>query len=628
MRKKILFIDAADKSFELKDMDLSSQPFSGGEALCQFLIREDRDTLALAVGDLPFFPGNKLTVGYVSPLTALPHYSFVGGRAAEQVMALGLGAILFKAPREDVPPWYVVIEGREPDIRVRWQQADGLPRGQRSALYWLLERELDSDWTAGSIMTLGDAAYHGYRSANLAVEGIYHAGRGGAGYVLGRMAMALVLKGESPPPTEVLGKKRFDELQKLLAKKISPLLKKHCARLGRPDTGTIVKLPATGNSPDGRNTLPARNARDLGYAAADLGAGRTLLATRDGHAACQWCEVRCRHWHWVPADYAPDGVDAFLDDFEPAYAVCAMLDLKPRSNDFAGLKQLRKEVDEKLFLPIEQLGCDVMDVGIGMAALFEGLERGIIPREDVPDFLRGETPLFGDMEAASSIIEAMREGSSDFPAIAALGDGPQRLVARYPEMKDLVFTCGRRTLGNAGHCNALWTFAMPLSHFFSHYSGQIYKIDENLPSDVTDDEARKVFARVVQRMLKREMICAVANNLSFCAFVFAIFTEEGKGEEFNRPLLAEVLDLYGLDLPTDELQKRAETFLAQSIRLRQEMHWRPPTPSDYPRRVFEALSKVMDQPVERCAELFGLLIDEWKQATSDLLKAHGHEAAW
>jgi len=155
---------------------------------------------------------------------------------------------------------------------------------------------------------------------------------------------------------------------------------------------------------------------------------------------------------------------------------------------------------------------------------------------------------------------------------------------------------------------------MPLSHFFSHYSGQIYKIDEDLPADATDDEARKVFARVVQRMLKREMICAAANSFSFCAFVFAIFTKEGKGEEFDRSLLAEVLDLYGIGLSADELLKRAETLLEQSVQLRQEMGWQPPAPSDYPRRVFEALSKVMGQPVERCAELFGLLIDEWKKA--------------
>ena len=56
---------------------------------------------------------------------------------------------------------------------------------------------------------------------------------------------------------------------------------------------------------------------------------RTLLASRDGHTACQWCEVRCRHFCFVEVDYAPDGVDVLLDDFEPAYAVCAMLDLKP-----------------------------------------------------------------------------------------------------------------------------------------------------------------------------------------------------------------------------------------------------------------------------------------------------------
>jgi hypothetical protein len=29
--------------------------------------------------------------------------------------------------------------------------------------------------------------------------------------------------------------------------------------------------------------------------------------------------------------------------------------------------------------------------------------------------------------------------------------------------------------------DALWTFLMPFSRFFSHYSGQIYKIDEPLP---------------------------------------------------------------------------------------------------------------------------------------------------
>ncbi len=53
--------------------------------------------------------------------------------------------------------------------------------GQRSAFYWLVEKELNSDAQSGSVLTLGDAAHLGYRSANLAAEGLYHAGRGGAG---------------------------------------------------------------------------------------------------------------------------------------------------------------------------------------------------------------------------------------------------------------------------------------------------------------------------------------------------------------------------------------------------------------------------------------------------------------
>ncbi len=67
----------------------------GGEALCQYLLREDPSVLVIARGPDAFLSGNKTTVGYISPLTGLPHYSFVGGRGFAELLNLGLDAIVF-----------------------------------------------------------------------------------------------------------------------------------------------------------------------------------------------------------------------------------------------------------------------------------------------------------------------------------------------------------------------------------------------------------------------------------------------------------------------------------------------------------------------------------------------------
>jgi hypothetical protein len=56
--------------------------------------------LVIARGPLPFLSGNKATVGYISPLTQVPHYNFVGGRAAAQLLNLGLDVICFELEDE------------------------------------------------------------------------------------------------------------------------------------------------------------------------------------------------------------------------------------------------------------------------------------------------------------------------------------------------------------------------------------------------------------------------------------------------------------------------------------------------------------------------------------------------
>jgi len=700
MNRRLLLIDSTARSWRLETLQvetLEKDPREdyfvlSGETLCQYLLRRDSGALIIARGPLPFLSGNKATIGYVSPLTGVHHYSFVGGRAAAQLLNLGLDAICLQHQKPDLPwHWppghvlqrsgfstkpYIVVSGRAPNLTVEFKPSDGLPSGQRSAFYWLLENELDSDTHAGSIFAVGEATRLGYRSANLAVDAIYHAGRGGAGAVFSRFASGLALRGEPMELSEF-----FPGDSSPFARNpngaISRLLEEHCARLSDKTGGTIVKLHSTGADPSGRNTLPAWNAQRLGYPLADIGGARVLKATRDGQTGCHWCQVDCRHWHWVPADYAPGGQDAFLDDFEPTYAIFAMLGLIPADDTFQAKPDLLADVNQRLILPIEQLGCDVMNTSLGLAALFEGVETGIIPRDDAPDFLAGVNMLAGmprgtatmprsddfsrpvpptqvttandemglgpaarddgstnsgqRLEAAVQAVAMLRSGeAAAYPALQAIGDGPQALAERYPPMQDIVFTCGKGTLGNAGHCNALWTFLMPFSRFFGHYVGQLYKIDEELPPRSSDEEAsRPFFQRIVARMLAREFFWVLANALSQCAFTFVIYSQDGQGERLSDDdLLVRILRTYGIHTSRADLMWFSQAFWAQSIDLKCRFGWQPPAASDYPRRVYEALSLALNRSPDELRELMGLLIGEWKGQAGDVMVRFGYDVPW
>lgn len=630
---RILMLDAGQRRYWLRTLrseQLRHDPredylLLGGEALCQYLLREDPHALILARGPLPFLAGNKLTVGYLSPLTRLPHYSFVGGRAFAELLNLGVDAIVFSgAPSPDAPPVadaYLVISGRAPDLALEWKPAAALPAGQRSAYYRLLAEELAGQPERGSILTLGRGAHLGFRAANLGVEGLYHAGRGGAGHVFARCAAALVLRGAPLTLEQALGP-RAEALRELRERELRPLIDLYGERLSCRDGGTVTKLHATGSGE--RPTLPARNAQRLGYALADLGARKLLLASRTGQTGCHWCQVNCRHWHWVEADYAPGGRDRFLDDFEPTYAIFAMLDLRPQEHSLRGRLRLLEDVDRRLILPFEELGCDIIDMGVGLAALFEGLEAGVIPPEDIPASLRGLTTYLGNLEAAERAVTALAAGDPA-PALRAVGHGPQALAERYPALQERLFTCGPGTLGNPGHANALWTFLMPFSRFFGHYSGQIYKVPGALTPDMPPAAIEALFRDVIHETLRRECFGILGNALSLCAFTAVIFSEDGQGITLDASdLLVRTLAVYGIEVTRADLEWFAQAFWAQSIALKLEHGWRPPTAADFPARVFEALAPVLGRPPEEIRRLMEELIAEWHRQAGALLHKFGY----
>lgn len=634
MNRRLLHIDPAARRWwfetlrvEALDKDPREDYFLlSGETLCQYLLRRDAQSLIIARGPLPFLAGNKATLGYRSPLTGLPHYSFVGGQTAAQLLNLGLDALVFSGggSAEGGPGWIVLVSGRAPDLQVRFEPADSLPRGQRAAYYHLLEQQLAGDPRAGSILTLGTAAYRGYRSANLAADAIYHAGRGGCGHVFMRFAAALVLRSErAVEPAEFLPEGAGD----LARHPNAPLmrrLERYVDRFMQPDGGTITKLADTGAGQ--WPTLPASNARQLGSRVAELGSPRVLRATRQGRTGCQWCPVDCRFTHLVEASYAPGGFDRLLDDFEPTYATFAMLGLEPADDSLTALVALRKEVDRRLILPLEQLGLDVMDVGVALAALFEGIADGHIPPDDVPAALRHAR--LGDLDAAARAVELL--GSTDAAtgrALAAVAAGPQALAEEYPALLDRIFSSGPGTLGNAGHCNALWTFLMPFSRFFGHYVGQIYKIEEELPPPgAPAEDYQACFERVIGRMLQRERFWLLANALSQCAFTFVIYSQDGAGERLSDDgFLVSVLRQYGVTTTRDDVEWFSRAFWAQSMDLKRTWGWRLPTADDLPARVYEALSLALRRPVAELRTLMGWLIDEWRRQAAEAMMAMGFD---
>jgi aldehyde:ferredoxin oxidoreductase len=645
MKRRLLLLDAARQRYRLETLRVETLAHDEredyftlhGEALCQYLLRRDPSALVIARGPLAYLAGNKATVGYLSPLTGVPHYSFVGGRAAAQLFHLGLEAIVLAGARSSQA--YVVVSRRAPALQIEYRASDDLPTGQRAAFYHLVEAELGGEAEAGSVFTIGEGALHGYQAANLAVDGIYHAGRGGAGQVFVRHLRALVLRGEPLDQARFFATTGADPaFARSPNRAIADLLAEYTARLSGRTGGTIVKFHDTGSLRSQQRTLPAHNARQMGYELAELGRSRLLSATRDGHTGCHWCPVDCRHWHWVEAAYAPGGRDRFLDDFEPTYATFAMLGLQPSDDSLEATIALWREVNRRLILPIEQMGCDVIDMGVGLAALFEGLQRGLIPREDVPPALAGQlldggqaASSAGRLDAAADAVDLLRRGldGERYPALRAVGDGPQALAAHYPAAQEIVFTCGRGTMANAGHSNALWTFLMPFSRFFGHYSGQIYKIDEQLPA-VPDDEAlRSVFTRVVHRMFKREDISIVCNALSCCAFTFAIFSQDGEGERLDDTgLLVDILRQYGIHTSREELSWFTEAFWAQSIDLKAKLGWRPPSAAALPRRVYEGLTLVLEQPVAELVRWMDMLIEVWVDHARARLHKFGYETEW
>ena len=170
---------------------------------------------------------------------------------------------------------------------------------------------------------------------------------------------------------------------------------------------------------------------------------------------------------------------------------------------------------------------------------------------------------------------------------------------------------------------------MPFSRFFSHYAGQIYKVSGSIPENLDQAVLQELFSRVVGEMLQREYFSILCNALSCCAFGFVIFSEGGDGLELDHDdLLVEVLRFYGIETSREELMRFAQNFWAQSMDLKLKHGWQPPDASQFPYRIFEAVSQAISHPPEKCKEMMDILINEWRRQAKQIMGKYGYEAPW
>jgi hypothetical protein len=130
-------------------------------------------------------------------------------------------------------------------------------------------------------------------------------------------------------------------------------------------------------------------------------------------------------------------------------------------------------------------------------------------------------------------------------------------------------------------------------------------------------------------MLQREGFWILCNALSMCAFTFVIFSQDGEGDQLSDDnLLVRLLCNYGIRTTSADLEWFAQAFWAQSIDLKSQFGWEPPSAADFPLRVYEALSLALERSPEELRSLMDMLIEEWRRQAGQTMRRFGYEVAW
>ncbi|QCC49139.1 aldehyde ferredoxin oxidoreductase family protein [Halobellus limi] len=319
-----------------------------------------------------------------SPLTGTFLDSYSGGEFASSLVGALGGAL------------GVAITGQADEPTVL-EIADGTATLSPADDLWGRDVVETCDAFEGAVACAGPAGENRVRYATIASDGgDHHAGRGGAGAVMGAKRLkAVVARGSQPEPSREVAALR-DEYER---------------RYREHDVGRWHAASATLETVDFADevgVLSTRGWQEGSFdGAADIGidAVREAAVAREADGDSE-----------IPGGFR---VETEAGESVPRGATPMSLGAGLGIDDFDAVAALGQDCD--------RLGIDVISAGNAVAWTVRAVEAGIVDVPDAPDAL-GSTPDFGDEEAARGLIDAIAHREDGVPD--ALADGVEAAAER------------------------------------------------------------------------------------------------------------------------------------------------------------------------------------------------------
>ena len=482
-------------------------------ATCDPLGRQNKLVIAPGVLSGTNSPNSgRLSIGFKSPLTGGIKESNVGGNSAFRIGRLGINAIVVEG-LGDAKKLHVLHVSKEGGKLIPAEEYRGLKN------YELVDKLQSRFGKKVAILSIGPAGEMSLAAASVAstdVDGVpcRHAGRGGAGAVMGSKGLkAIVVDDTDGPGVPIADPEKF----RGGARKLTKAILDYPSTPGLKQFGTnflVGVIQAAG-------AYPTRNFRQGTFEGAEKVSGEYLyevITKRGGkptHEGCTTCVIHCSN---VYVDEKGNYLTASFE-YETIWAHGANLGI----SDLDSIAKADRLCDD--------YGMDTMEVGqaIGVA-----MEAGI--------------KAFGDAKGALELIEEVGKGT---PLGRILGNGAWITgkvfgVKRVPVVKKQAMAAYEpRSLHGMGVTFATATMGA------DHTAGFI--ADRNLAAIGGDLHPHKVEGQV-DASREAQIIATALDGTGLCHMVFFSIKDVVNAPMAREGFLEMMSGLYGSNITFDDMR--------------------------------------------------------------------------
>ncbi len=330
-------------------------------------------------------PAMRACIVTKSPLTHTFLDSYFGGYFGPEIKYAGYDGIVLTGRSPE--PVYLLVDHRGPSLQPAgdlWGTG-AIETGDR-----IRQRRKDSGI---KVACIGPAGENGVLYSLVCCDTNRHAGRGGAGAVMGSKNLkAIALKGN-----ELVGLFDPNRFLRAVAEANHEIgLSEDCRVLMEAGTASAVEFA------DASGLIPARNFTDgtskLAAKLGDHGQKQKLWLSR---AACFGCPIGCSQMGAVRTGKYKHFITDIVE-----YETAAMLGTNLEIGDPRAVAHLNRLCDD--------LGIDTISAGACLGFAFEGAEKGIVPTD-------GLALAFGNADVAAELIERIVKKEGELGALLALG---------------------------------------------------------------------------------------------------------------------------------------------------------------------------------------------------------------